>query len=73
MHQTGKTRREFLSRVAGLSGQLVTSAAAIANNHDDARRNPPADVTLRVTPVRVEVAPGRIIHTVRYNEQRPAR
>ncbi len=82
MHQSDKTRREFLSRAAGLAGQVITSAAAIANgaiahgaiahdDDDDARRDGPADVTLRIAPVQVEAVPGRVIHTVGYNGTRP--
>ncbi len=69
MHQSDKTRREFLSRVAGLVGPLATGAAAIAkgaiangaianNDGDDGRLEGPADVSLRIAPVQVEVAPA---------------
>ena len=55
-----KTRREFLSRVAGLVGPLATGAAAIAkgaianNDGDDGRLEGPADVTLRIAPVQCQ-------------------
>lgn len=76
MHRSDKTRREFLSRLAGLTGQFAAGAAAItncatANDGDDARLDGPADVTLRIAPVEVEVASGRIIHTVGYNGTSP--
>ena len=69
MHQSDKTRREFLSRVAGLVGPLATGAAAIAkgaianNDGDDGRLKGPADVSLRIAPVQV--------HTVGYNGTAP--
>src|SRR5260370_9703420 len=68
MHRSDKTRREFLSRMMVPAGLLVTRAGAAANNGgDDVRLDAPADITLRIAPVQVEIASGRIINTVGYN------
>jgi FtsP/CotA-like multicopper oxidase with cupredoxin domain len=53
-------RRSFLTGIAGLLTRGAASAA-------DAIRDPRPDVTLRIGPVQLEVAPGRTIHTVGYN------
>ncbi|HXA49077.1 MAG TPA: multicopper oxidase domain-containing protein [Candidatus Acidoferrum sp.] len=54
------------------AGLLVTRAGAAADNRgDDVRLDAPADVTLRIAPVQVEIASGRIINTVGYNGTAP--
>jgi FtsP/CotA-like multicopper oxidase with cupredoxin domain len=54
------TRRDFLSGAAAVIGGLVFPG-----------RNTPADVTLRIAPVKVEVASGRTILTTGYNGSVP--
>ena len=82
------TRREFLraSAAAG-AGLLVAGCAtdqpsragngrsaetAVAGRETAGLREPPADVTLRIAPVLVELAPDHIISTVGYNGSVPA-
>ncbi len=77
------TRRDFLraSAVAG-AGLVVAAGSEQAHVDDDSARVPrsddpavrpgPADVTLRIAPVLVELAPDRIISTIGYNGSVPA-
>lgn len=78
------TRRDFLraSGVAG-AGLLVAgcssdrkldgvAAQTGAKSSDTSAQLPPADVTLRIGPVLVELAPDHIISTVGYNGSVPA-
>jgi FtsP/CotA-like multicopper oxidase with cupredoxin domain len=68
MHESDKTRREFLAGIASSAGLFVTHiGAAQINARNDADRDAPADVTLRIAPVKVDIAPGRTINTVGYN------
>jgi len=68
MHESDKTRREFLARMTSSAGLLFgpTGVASI-NAGDDADLRGPADVVLRIAPVQLEIAPGRTITTVAYN------
>src|SRR5678816_3086486 len=68
MHKSDRTRREFLARMTGSAGLLFgRTDAASANAGEAADLSSPADVTLRIAPVRIEIAPGRTISTVGYN------
>ncbi len=70
-------RRDFIaaSSVAAFSGPLSTLArldraaagAPMAAASCDIPRGVPPDYTLRVAPLRLELAPGKIVHTVAYN------
>lgn len=68
MHKLCTTRREFLSNVIRSAPILGAcgSSASTSSAADRAGRYP-ADVTLRIAPVRLEVAPGQFISTVGYN------
>jgi len=57
-------RREFLALMG--SGACVSLASRAAQT-----QNPIADVTLRISPVEIEIAPGRIIKTTGYNGSVP--
>ena len=72
MQHSYRTRRDFLSRLGGSAGLLLAELAAASNvaRADDAGTGP-ADVTLRIAPVELEVAPGRVIKTVGYNGSVP--
>lgn len=67
-------RREFLA-TSGLAtagiGTDIRQWSRIANlvTHDPADRA--ADVTLRIAPVTLELAPGRVVHTIGYNGTSP--
>ncbi|MEO9117353.1 MAG: multicopper oxidase domain-containing protein [Gemmatimonadaceae bacterium] len=85
---TSTTRRDFLrvGAIAGVSllaagcsterespGNSTTGAAASSSAPDSGyTRYPPADVTLRIAPVLVELAPDHIISTIGYNGSVPA-
>jgi FtsP/CotA-like multicopper oxidase with cupredoxin domain len=61
------TRRGFLSgAAAAVAGLAANPAWAALSGHDT-----PADVTLRIGPVTVDVAPGKVIHTTGYNGSVP--
>jgi FtsP/CotA-like multicopper oxidase with cupredoxin domain len=64
----GVTRREFLRMTAVASSQLLAGGRSGAGEGPEA----PAEVTIRIAPVRVEVAPDRIVSTVGYNGSVPA-
>lgn len=66
MQESKKTRRDFLATTVRSTGLLLGHATA-AHAGDDVDRNGPADITLRIGPVQVEIAPGRTIDTVGYN------
>jgi FtsP/CotA-like multicopper oxidase with cupredoxin domain len=57
------TRRGFLSGAAAAVAEFAASPAWAALS--------PADVTLRIGPVKVDVAPGKTIHTTGYNGSAP--
>jgi FtsP/CotA-like multicopper oxidase with cupredoxin domain len=61
MQGSDTTRRDFLVRLGNSAG-LVGAAAM-----HGADLSAPADVTLRIAPVQLEIAPGRMIRTVGYN------
>ena len=69
MHGSDTTRRDFLSRMGGSAGLLLGLADAAAIQAADLRS--PADVTLRIAPVQLEIAAGRTIRTVGYNGMVP--
>jgi len=70
-------RRDFLaaSGATALSGPLATLArldrtrdgAPTADALGAVSRRPPADYTLRIAPLKLELAPGKVVHTVAYN------
>jgi FtsP/CotA-like multicopper oxidase with cupredoxin domain len=61
------TRRGFLAGAAATVAELATSTArATLSGHDT-----PADVTLRIGPLAVDVAPGKTIRTTGYNGSVP--
>jgi FtsP/CotA-like multicopper oxidase with cupredoxin domain len=60
------SRREFLHR-AGAAGLVL----AVAGTPASAAPATKADFTLRIAPVSVEIAPGKIIQTVGYNGTAP--
>jgi FtsP/CotA-like multicopper oxidase with cupredoxin domain len=67
LHDGWWTRRAFLSGVAAtVAGFSAGSAWASLPGH-----NMPADVTLRIGPVKVDVAPGKTILTTGYNGSAP--
>jgi FtsP/CotA-like multicopper oxidase with cupredoxin domain len=55
------TRRELLVGVG------TAAAAAFAGSHPAQAAPPPADHTIRIAPVSLEIAPGKIIKTTAYN------
>jgi len=58
-------RRKFLSLSSGaVSGAAVASRAP-------AWAQPAADVTLAIAPLRLEIAPGKVVNTVAYNGRAP--
>ena len=59
------SRREFLAR-AGIAGLSISSAARVL-----AQAKPDADFRLEIAPLKLEIAPGKVIHTVAYNGQVP--
>lgn len=60
-------RRDFLELLgAGISVPLASSLAAQVP-----ASSPKADVTLHISPVEVEIAPGKIIKTIGYNGSAP--
>ncbi len=65
MHGSDTTRRDFLSRMGGSAGLLLGLAEAERGHAADL--SGPADVTLRIAPVQLEIAAGRTIRTVGYN------
>jgi FtsP/CotA-like multicopper oxidase with cupredoxin domain len=70
MHERGTTRRAFLRDGAtALLGASVAGATA-CEAVDDLLRVP-ADVTLRIAPVELEIARGLTVHTVGYNGAAP--
>jgi FtsP/CotA-like multicopper oxidase with cupredoxin domain len=68
MHASEKTRREFVSRLVGSAGLLLPRTSVVSA---DTGPDGPAEVTLRIAPVKIEVAPGRAISTVGYNGSVP--
>jgi FtsP/CotA-like multicopper oxidase with cupredoxin domain len=61
-------RRAFLSQI----GSTVASAAlAAALPEASARAQSVADVKIEIAPLALEVAPGKIVHTVAYNSRVP--
>jgi len=66
--RSGVTRREFLRVTAAAGSQLLAGGRAGAGGGPE----PPAELTIHIAPVRVEVAPGRIVSTVGYNGSVPA-
>ena len=81
------TRRDFIrtSAVAGLGilagcangsssegGRKAAAADSLAAGDSASKATTPADVTIRIAPVQVEIAPHRIISTVGYNGSVPA-
>src|SRR5262249_23066425 len=58
MHPSSTTRRGFLAGIAA-AGLFAEDA------------NLPAGITLRIAPVKLEVAPGRFVDTVGYNGSVP--
>jgi FtsP/CotA-like multicopper oxidase with cupredoxin domain len=71
MTKFDQTRRSFLSGVAGSAGLLLASGGATEASREDDGIDGAADVTLRIGPVQLEVAPGRTIQTVGYNGEVP--
>ena len=58
------TRRELLLR---LGAAVATAAASRAGHTQPASPQPPADHTIRIAPVSLEIAPGKVIKTTAYN------
>src|SRR6476660_8212910 len=74
MQAPHNTRREFLSELTAASGMLLAGCNAGANPPKDLRSiepGGPADVTLRIGPVRVDIAKDCTIHTIGYNGSVP--
>lgn len=61
-------RRDFLlnSARAAAGASLLESSLAL-----HAQPRPPADHTLRIAPIRLEIAPGKIVHTTAFNGRVP--
>ena len=59
MHPSRTTRRSFLSGIAGATSLFADDAII------------PADIKLRIAPLKLEVAPGRFVETVGYNGSVP--
>ena len=74
----GVTRREFVRLTALVASQLFPAGCrprTAGGERDTARSAPldaPADVTIRIAPVQVEVAHRRVVSTVGYNGTVPA-
>jgi FtsP/CotA-like multicopper oxidase with cupredoxin domain len=67
LHNGSLTRRGFLSGAAAtVAGLAAGPAWAALPGHDT-----PADLTLRIGPVKVDVAPGKTILTTGYNDSVP--
>lgn len=76
MSDGNTTRRDFL-RTSTIAGVGVLAAASPLRAQRDVVRSvnattAPADVTIRIAPVLVELAPHRILSTVGYNGSAPA-
>ena len=71
MTKFDQTRRSFLSGVAGSAGLFFAGGGAAGAARGDDGLDGVADVTLRIAPVQLEVAPGRMIEAVCYNVQVP--
>ena len=67
MHVFDTTRREFFSRITGSAGLLFPEKASCINLDGYSHLIAPPDVTLRIAPVQLEIAPGRTIKTIGYN------
>jgi FtsP/CotA-like multicopper oxidase with cupredoxin domain len=59
MHPSSTTRRGFLAGIAGAAGLFAEDV------------NLPPGITLRIAPVKLEVAPGRFVDTIGYNGSVP--
>ena len=74
MQAPHKTRREFLSGLTAASSVLLAGCNAGAKPPKDLSSiepNGPADVTLRIAPVKVEIAKNCTINTIGYNGSVP--
>ena len=68
MSNEGPTRRQFLTTV-GAAGLMLAGAPSRSLWAQAAAPNP--DAVLRIGPVALELAPGRIVQTVGYNGTAP--
>ena len=68
--QPPETRRAFLSSLAAGAG-LITAACTRPEETTNTATNAPADVTLRIAPVLVDIAKDHTISTIGYNGQVP--
>lgn len=77
IQQSNKTRRAFLSHVAAGSGLLLAGCGRRGESRDSsgtsesAATSGPADVTLRIGPVLVDIAKDHTISTIGYNGSAP--
>jgi FtsP/CotA-like multicopper oxidase with cupredoxin domain len=72
VHEPDQTRRELLTRIGGAAGLVLARAgAAVTGACEAADLRGPADVTLRIAPVQVEIAAGHTIQTIGYNGSVP--
>src|SRR6185369_7871175 len=74
MQAPHKTRRDFFSDLTAAAGMLLAGCNAGANPAKDfggIGTGGPADVTLRIDQVRVDIAKDCTIHTVGYNGSVP--
>jgi FtsP/CotA-like multicopper oxidase with cupredoxin domain len=67
MTQFDQTRRSFLTGMTGSAGLLYAGG----DDGGDDGLDGVADVTLRIAPVQLEVAPGRMVQTIGYNGEVP--
>ncbi len=74
MSSKQKSRREFLKATGLTTGALLLSsnrAAAEASAKAAQSESGPADYTIRIQAVPIEIAPGEILSTITYNGQFP--
>jgi FtsP/CotA-like multicopper oxidase with cupredoxin domain len=63
-------RRQFLAMTSAAALEMG-SKALLPNLAEAARQAAPSDYTIRIAPVAVELAPGRIVRTIGYNGASP--
>src|SRR6185295_9642870 len=71
MNKIGQTRRGFVSGMAATTGTLLIGCNRTAHETQAPADSTPADVTLRIGPVLVDIAKDHTISTIGYNGSVP--